>query len=91
MKREIQLPFLCLPIEIVKVKAREILYRQNCIITCSRKLSANKVHNLYKVGNVAENYVEVQCEGALYDRASQILSNSRCTHAKQFFFKNVNT
>ena len=86
MKREIQLPFLCLPIEIVKVKAREILYRQNCIITCSRKLSANKVHNLYKVGNVAENYVEVQCEGALYDRASQILANSRCTHAKQFFF-----
>ena len=60
MKREIQLPFLCLPIEIVKVKAREILYRQNCIITCSRKLSANKVHNLYKAGNVAENYVEVQ-------------------------------
>ena len=31
--------------------------------------------------------MEVQCEGALYDRASQILSNSRCTHAKQFFFK----
>ena len=90
MKREIQLPFLCLPVEIVKVNAREILSRQNCIITYSRKLSANKVHNLYKAGNVAENSVEVQCEGALYDRASQILSNSRCAR-EAIFFLNVTT
>ena len=54
------------------------------------KSSTNKIFNLYKTGGVAENYVVVQCKGALYDKVSNFFL-IQGVRTQSSYFQNVNT